>query len=121
MKKLGSKKSVKSASIYDVAREARVSVFTVSAVVNHKSHVREKLRKRVETAIRVLNYRPNLIARSLWLPRYLAFQPPVQALPWFGPAGVSPRDGRALNNPVHSTPRNWALPSKTSSRRWDSR
>ncbi len=65
MKKLASKKSVKSASIYDVAREARVSVFTVSAVVNHKSHVREKLRKRVESAIRALNYRPNLIARSL--------------------------------------------------------
>ena len=42
-----------------------MSVFTVSAVVNHKSHVREKLRKRVEKAIRALNYRPNLIARSL--------------------------------------------------------
>ena len=34
----------KAASIYDVAREARVSVFTVSAVVNHKSHVGKKLR-----------------------------------------------------------------------------
>ena len=44
---------------------SRVSVFTVSAVVNHKSHVGEKLRKRVEAAIRKLNYRPNLIARSL--------------------------------------------------------
>lgn len=59
------KKSAKSASIYDVARESRVSVFTVSAVVNHKSHVGLKLRKRVEAAIRKLNYRPNLIARSL--------------------------------------------------------
>jgi LacI family transcriptional regulator len=65
LKKVGRKKSVKSASIYDVARESRVSVFTVSAVVNHKSHVGEKLRKRVEAAIRKLNYRPNLIARSL--------------------------------------------------------
>ena len=65
MRKPGRKKSGKSASIYDVAREAGVSVFTVSAVVNHKSHVREKLRKRVEKAIRALNYRPNLIARSL--------------------------------------------------------
>src|SRR6201998_3979956 len=55
----------KAASIYDVAREARVSVFTVSAVVNHKSHVGKKLRERVEAAIRKLNYRPNLIARSL--------------------------------------------------------
>jgi LacI family transcriptional regulator len=65
VKKAGRKKSGKTASIYDVAKMSRVSVFTVSAVVNHKSHVGEKLRKRVETAIRKLNYRPNLIARSL--------------------------------------------------------
>jgi LacI family transcriptional regulator len=65
VKKIRRKKSGKTASIYDVARESRVSVFTVSAVVNHKSHVGEKLRKRVEAAIRILNYRPNLIARSL--------------------------------------------------------
>jgi LacI family transcriptional regulator len=33
--------------------------------VNQKSHVGKKLRDRVEAAIRKLNYRPNLIARSL--------------------------------------------------------
>ncbi|GAC1616649.1 MAG: LacI family DNA-binding transcriptional regulator [Candidatus Acidiferrum sp.] len=55
----------KAASIYDVARESRVSVFTVSAVVNNKTHVGNKLRERVEAAIRKLNYRPNLLARSL--------------------------------------------------------
>jgi LacI family transcriptional regulator len=65
VRKVRRKKSARTASIYDVARKARVSVFTVSAVVNHKSHVREKLRKRVEAAIHELNYRPNLIARSL--------------------------------------------------------
>src|SRR5215471_2269626 len=53
------------ASIYDVARASGVSVFTVSAVVNKKSHVGKRLRERVEAAIRKLNYRPNLIARSL--------------------------------------------------------
>ena len=58
-------KPAKSASIYDVARESGVSVFTVSAVVNKKSHVGKKLRERVEAAIRKLNYRPNLVARSL--------------------------------------------------------
>src|SRR4030081_1258480 len=58
-------KAGKAASIYDVARESRVSVFTVSAVVNNKSHVGKGLRERVEAAIRKLNYRPNLIARSL--------------------------------------------------------
>src|ERR1700740_2280479 len=59
------KKTGKAASIYDVARESGVSFFTVSAVVNKKTHVGKRLRERVETAIRKLNYRPNLIARSL--------------------------------------------------------
>jgi len=64
-KKKDSSKTSKAASIYDVARESRVSVFTVSAVVNNKAHVGKKLRERVEAAIRKLNYRPNLLARSL--------------------------------------------------------
>jgi len=59
------KRSGKAASIYDVARESGVSVFTVSAVVNNKSHVGKSLREKVEAAIRKLNYRPNLVARSL--------------------------------------------------------
>jgi LacI family transcriptional regulator len=58
-------KTVRAASIYDVARESGVSVFTVSAVINNKSHVGKKLRERVEAAILKLKYRPNLIARSL--------------------------------------------------------
>jgi len=63
--KNGPKKAGKAASIYDVARESGVSVFTVSAVVNNKSHVGKSLREKVEAAIRKLNYRPNLVARSL--------------------------------------------------------
>src|SRR5215813_334809 len=55
----------KAPSISDVARESGVSIFTVSAVINNKSHVGKNLRERVEDAIRKLNYRPNLIARSL--------------------------------------------------------
>lgn len=55
----------KAPSIYDVAKEARVSVFTVSAVINGKSHVGRALRQRVEAAIQKLSYRPNLLARSL--------------------------------------------------------
>jgi LacI family transcriptional regulator len=58
-------KAGKAASISDVARESGVSIFTVSAVINNKSHVGKNLRERVEAAIRKLNYRPNLIARSL--------------------------------------------------------
>ena len=55
----------KAPSIYDVAREAKVSVFTVSAVINETGRVSATLRRRVEAAIHKLNYRPNLLARSL--------------------------------------------------------
>jgi LacI family transcriptional regulator len=55
----------KAPSIYDVAHEAKVSVFTVSAVVNQTGRVSATLTRRVEAAIRKLNYRPNLLARSL--------------------------------------------------------
>ena len=55
----------KTPTIYDVAREARVSVFTVSAVINNKSHVGAPLKKRVDAAIVKLNYRPNSLAQSL--------------------------------------------------------
>lgn len=52
-------------NIYDVAKRARVSVFTVSSVINKREQVSAQLRRRVELAIRELNYRPNLLARSL--------------------------------------------------------
>jgi LacI family transcriptional regulator len=52
-------------SIYDVAREAKVSVFTVSAVINETGRVSATLSRRVEAAARKLKYRPNLLARSL--------------------------------------------------------
>lgn len=55
----------KAPSIYDVAREAKVSVFTVSAVINETGRVSATLSRRVEAAVRKLNYRPNLLARSL--------------------------------------------------------
>ena len=55
----------KAPSIYDVAQEARVSVFTVSAVINNSGKVSATLGRRVEAAIQKLNYRPNLLARSL--------------------------------------------------------
>ena len=64
-RKATSKKSNRAPSINDVARESGVSVFTVSAVINNKTHVGKDLKQRVEKAIRKLNYRPNLIARSL--------------------------------------------------------
>ncbi len=52
-------------TIKDVAREAGVSVATVSRVVNNDAKVADATRERVAQAIRELNYQPNLIGRNL--------------------------------------------------------
>ena len=52
-------------SIHDVAAIARVSIKTVSRVVNHAPNVSEELRARVQAAIDQLGYRPNQSARRL--------------------------------------------------------
>jgi LacI family transcriptional regulator len=54
-------------TIKDVAKLADVSVATVSAVLNDNKYVSPELRRRVGKAIRQLDYRPNLVARSLKL------------------------------------------------------
>ncbi len=54
-----------SATIYDVAREAGVSMATVSRVMNDTAVVKEETKKRVLDAIAKLQYRPNAIARGL--------------------------------------------------------
>lgn len=53
------------ASIHDVAKLARVSIKTVSRVINKAPNVSEELRNRVSAAIRQLDYRPNQSARRL--------------------------------------------------------
>ncbi|MCQ2008688.1 MAG: catabolite control protein A [Sporolactobacillus sp.] len=54
-----------SATIYDVAREAGVSMATVSRVVNGNPNVKPTTRKKVSEAIKRLGYRPNAVARGL--------------------------------------------------------
>jgi LacI family transcriptional regulator len=53
----------------DVADYAGVSRATVSAVVNQSRYVSQDLIERVEEAIRVLGYRPNILARGLKIQR----------------------------------------------------
>jgi LacI family transcriptional regulator len=53
------------ANIYDVAKQAAVSVATVSAVINESAYVSPQLKRRVVAAIKKLGYQPNLLARSL--------------------------------------------------------
>jgi LacI family transcriptional regulator len=52
-------------TIYDVAREANVSMATVSRVVNNNPNVKPQTRKKVFEAIERLGYRPNAVARGL--------------------------------------------------------
>ena len=52
-------------NILDVAERAGVSKSTVSRVINQPDTVKEALRLRVQQAIKELDYRPNLSARSL--------------------------------------------------------
>lgn len=53
------------ATIYDVAKEAKVAVSTVSYVLNNTKPVSEATRDKILKAIEKLNYTPSSIARSL--------------------------------------------------------
>ncbi len=52
-------------TINDVAKLAGVSITTVSRVINANYPVSQKTKKKVNTAIAELGFRPNLLARSL--------------------------------------------------------
>ena len=52
-------------TIYDVAREAKVSMATVSRVVNGNTNVRKDTRERVLKVINRLHYQPNAVAQGL--------------------------------------------------------
>lgn len=54
------------ATIIEVAKKAGVSVATVSRVLNKNGYVREETLKKVEKAIKELNYTPNSVARMLY-------------------------------------------------------
>lgn len=57
------------AGIKDVAKHAGVSTATVSRVLTSATFVRPETKKKVEKAVKFLNYRPNKVAQSLRLQR----------------------------------------------------
>lgn len=73
------------ATLRDVADRANVSMRTVSNVVSGYEHVSEKMRSRVLAAIAELDYRPNLLARTLRTGRtgMLALIVPEIDVPYF--------------------------------------
>lgn len=60
---------MKRVTIYDVARQANVSLATVSRVMNGSDAVKQATRTKVENAIKTLGYKPNAIAQGLALQR----------------------------------------------------
>jgi DNA-binding LacI/PurR family transcriptional regulator len=52
-------------TIYDVAKEAKVSIATVSKVINKTGSISDPTRKKVNKVIQRLNYRPNVVASAL--------------------------------------------------------
>lgn len=52
-------------NIYDIAKEAGVSIATVSRVINGSSSVSEKTRKKIEDVMLKMGYKPNVFARGL--------------------------------------------------------
>ena len=55
----------KNMNIYDIAREAGVSITTVSRVINKKGYVSEKTRKKIQDVLDRNEYHPSDIARGL--------------------------------------------------------
>lgn len=74
-----------SANMHDVAKLAEVSQRTVSNVVNGYRHVRPETRERVQKAIDILKYRPNVSAQKLRQGRtgMVALAVPEIAAPYF--------------------------------------
>ena len=58
-------KSERHATIWDVAREAQVSVATVSRVLNKRPHVGLETQMRIEAAMQRLDFQPNEAARAM--------------------------------------------------------
>lgn len=53
------------ATLKDVAKETGLTVTTVSRVLNNRGYISDETRKKVNDAMKKLNYHPNEVARSL--------------------------------------------------------
>lgn len=81
-------------TIFDIAKEANVSIATVSKVINNTGRISEKTRKKVLEVIEKHNYTPNLLATAL-TSKYsytLGLMMPNLANPFFGEIAKSVED-----------------------------
>jgi LacI family transcriptional regulator len=70
--------------IADIARITGVSAGTVDRVLHNRGRVSEEKRKKIETVINQMDYRPNVFARSLSVKKEMRF---VSLIPNFEAAG----------------------------------
>lgn len=77
---------IKNITIHDVAKEAGVSVTTVSRVLNNRGYISSETRSKVLNTIDELNYIPNEIARSFFTneSKFIALIIPTTDNPFFG-------------------------------------
>jgi DNA-binding LacI/PurR family transcriptional regulator len=88
LKRASAPGSGRPATIYDVARAAGVSHQTVTRYLNGFEGIRPETRARVEDALRALDYRPNLNARSLNSGRSRRIGALIQEIDQYGPSKV---------------------------------
>jgi LacI family transcriptional regulator len=74
------------ATLRDVADLAGVSTKTVSRVVNHQNEISSATRQRVQAAIDQLDYRPNILARSLIHQRSHTLAVIAWGIDYYGPS-----------------------------------
>ncbi len=73
-------------TLQDVAKLAGVSTKTVSRVVNNQGEISAATRQRVQAAIEQLDYRPNILARSLVNQRTNTLAVVAWGLDYYGPS-----------------------------------
>lgn len=73
-------------TLQDVAQLAGVSTKTVSRVVNNQGEISEATRQRVQAAIEQLDYRPNILARSLVNQRTNTLAVVAWGIDYYGPS-----------------------------------
>lgn len=72
-------------TIKEVAKEAGVSITTVSRVMNNRGYISAETRGKVEGAMKKLNYQPNQLARSFHSKKtfYIGLLIPDVTIPFF--------------------------------------
>jgi LacI family transcriptional regulator len=78
----------KQITISQVAKEAGVSLQTVSRVINNRQEITPETRQRVQEVIERLGYQPNAIARSLSQRRSHTLGIVISGLEYYGPSHI---------------------------------